>query len=336
MAKTPAAKHGPTVPPFVVIFGDEEYQKLNALAKARDELLPPNVDRGLALCEYDGSKDPENGGPQLAGVMDDLCTLPFLADRRVVIVRDADKFVSAHRERLERYAANPSPTGTLVLVCRSFMKTTRLYKSVAAGGRVIECKKLSGRAVVDFVMERFAAAQKRVDYAVAQRLADMIGNEQGTLAGEIEKLSLYAVDRPVVTMADVDALVGQSREEKIFAVMDAAAAGKIRDALSLWHQTLETDKAAAFKAVGGIAFVLRKWLTAQNMRAAGLPVPTIAPKVMMWGRERELESLLGRLNVTRIQRLLAALAELDAQAKSGGRSIEMGVEALLIEVAGAA
>lgn len=333
MNKISAGKTGRAAPSFVVIFGDEEYQKLNALAKVRDELLPPEVDRGLALCEYDGARDVENGGPQLATVMDDLCTLPFLADRRVVIVRDADKFVSACRERLERYAANPSPTGTLVLVCRSFPKTTRLYKAVTAGGRVVECKKLSSRAVADFVMEQFAVSGKRVDFNIAQRLAEMIGNEQGTLVGEIEKLCLYAIDRPTVTMADVDALVGQSREEKIFAVMDAAAAGKPREALALWHQTLETDKAAAFKAVGGIAFVLRKWLAAQNMRAAGLPVPAIAPKVMMWGRERELEALLRRVPATRIQGLLAALAELDAQAKSGGRSIEMGVEALLIEVA---
>lgn len=335
MAKKPAA--GPAkAPPVVVIFGDEEYQKSRALVATRNDLLPPSVDPSLALSEYDGSRDEENGGPDYAAVADDLGTLPFLTDRRVVVIRDADRFISAHRERLERYLAGPSPTGTLVLVCRSFPKTTRLYKAAVAIGRIVECKKLSGRSVIDFITEQVAANGKRIEYPTAARLAELIGNEQGTLAGEVEKLCLYAMDRSSVTSEDVDALVGHSREEKIFAAMDAAAAGAVRSALTLWNQVLETDRAAAFKAVGGIAFVLRKWQTAHNLRAAGLNAAAIAPKVMMWGRESELEALLGRLSPVRIQQFIAALAELDAQAKSGARSIETGVEALLIEIADAA
>jgi DNA polymerase-3 subunit delta len=335
MAKKPAPGQV-KAPPVVVIFGDEEYQKSRALVATRNELLPPPVDPGLALSEYDGSRDEETGGPAYAAIADDLATLPFLTDRRVVVIRDADRFISAHRERLERYFAAPSPTGTLVLVCRSFPKTTRLYKAAAAIGRLVECKRLSGRSVIDFVTEQFAASGKRIDYPTAARLAELIGNEQAALAGEVEKLCLYASNRSTITAADVDDLVGQSREEKIFAAMDAAAAGAADVALTLWNQVLETDRAAAFKAVGGIAFVLRKWQTAHNLRAAGLSAAAIAPKVMMWGRESELDALLCRLDPTRIQQFIAALAELDAQAKSGARSIETGVEALLIEIADAA
>ena len=230
----------------------------------------------------------------------------------------------------------PSPTGTLILVCRSFRKSTRLYKAVEPVGRLIECKKLGTAGALNFVTAQVAAAGKRIDAATAARLVELIGNEQGTLAGEVEKLCLYVCERPQITSADIDVLVGQSREEKIFAVMDAAAAGATRQALELWNQVLETDKAGAFKAVGGIAFVLRKWLAAHNLRAAGLPIGAIAPKVNMWGKDRELESLLRRLPRGQIQRLIAALADLDAQAKSGGRSIETGVEALLIEIGEAA
>lgn len=321
-------------PSVVVIFGDEEYQKSKALQQTLDALLPPQVDRALALCEYDGSRSEEQGGAGLATVMDDLATLPFLAERRVVVIRDADKFVTAQRERLERYVQSPSPTGTLILLCRSFPKTTRLYKATAlAGGQVLECKKLTTRGLLDFVIAEARARGKRMDLGVAARLVELIGQEQGILAAEVEKLSLYAHDRPAITADDVSDLVGLTREEKIFAVMDSAATGRLPEALQLWHNVVATDPAAVFKAVGGMAYVLRRWLTAHRMLADGLPVRAIAPKLRMGGREHELDSLLRRLPPARLRRILATIARLDSQAKVGAQSIETGIEALLLEVA---
>ncbi|MBU0638507.1 MAG: DNA polymerase III subunit delta [Planctomycetes bacterium] len=321
-------------PPIVAVFGDEEFRKAAALQQALDALLPPEVDRALALCTYDGSQNEDQGGPAWASVMDDLATLPFLSERRVVVIREADKFISACRERLERYLAAPAPTGTLILECRSLPRNTRLYKAIqAAGGRVCECKKLVGRALIDFVVGEAHARKKNIDHAVAARIVELTGSEQGMLSAEIEKLALYAADRPAITDQDVADLVGQSREEKIFPVMDAAAAGRLSHALRLWHQVLATDPAAIYKALGGIAFVLRKWLTAHQLVDQGLSTRAIAPKVMMYGRERELDALLRRLSRQRLGRLLASIAELDSQAKVGTRSIETGIEKVLTEVA---
>ncbi len=333
MSKSRSAQRG--LPPVAVIFGDEEFQKTEALRQLLDELLPAEVDRGMALCEYDGTQTEELGGPSLAAVMDDLRTLPFLADRRVVVVREADKFITAHRPQLERYCQAPAERGVLVLCCRSFPKTTKLYKSVAAvGGRLIECKKLSARGLLEFVRDQARKWGKQMDPAVAARLLDLVGSDQGLLASEVEKLCLYAAARRSITLEDLSELVGLSREEKVFAVMDAAGAGRPDQALRLWHQVTTTDPAAVYKAAGGIAFKLRSWLNAHQLIEQGLPLSAVAPKVMMWRRERELGAILRRLPPTRIKRTLAALAELDAQAKSGARSIDNGVEALLLDLAG--
>ena len=326
------AKSSP--PPVVVIFGAEEHGKSVALRATLNELLPPEVERALALSEYDGERAEDDGGPSLAAVMDDLRTAPFLADRRVVVVREADKFVTAAREPLEAYAQAPAPTATLILCLKSFPKTTRLYKSVdASGGRLIECRALNQRGLIDFVIAEARARGKALDASVAESLVALVGPEQGALAGEVEKLALFAADARAITREHVAALVGLSREERIFAVLDAAALGQTERALELWRNTLATDPAAAFKATGGVAFVLRRWLAAHEMRAAGEPVHEIAPRVMMWRRAAELQRLLDRLPAARLKRMLARLAELDAQAKVGERSIEHGVEALLIQIA---
>lgn len=321
-------------PPVVVVFGDEGYQKTAALQRTLDTLLPPEADRAMALCAYDGTQSVEQGGPDFAAVMDDLATMPLLAPRRVVLVREADGFVSEYRSRLEKYLTAPSPTGTLILECRSFPKNTRLHKLVAeCGGRLHECKKLSGRALAGFVLAEAQTRGKRIEPEAAGRLCELIGSDQGALAGEVEKLTLYAADRPAITAEDVRDLVGQSREEKVFAALDAAGAGRATEALALWHQVLATDPAAVYRTVGGVAYVLRRWLAAHRMLAEGLSIHSIAPKVMMWGRERDLETILRRLPPRLVKRLLTAVGELDSQAKSGTRSIETGVEALLLQVA---
>lgn len=334
MAKSSKAPKTPKTPPIAIIYGDDEHQKETTLTQVLDELLPPDVDRALAFTSYDASQKESQGGPSIVGVLEDLRTLPFLADRRVVLVREADAFITAHRERLEEYVAAPAPTGVLVLACRSFPKTTRLYKAAdAAGAAIHECKKLFGRALVEFVVAQARESDKRFDAGAAQRLVDLVGQDTGILAGEVEKLCLYVADRATITNNDVSDLVGQSREEKIFAVADAAAIGKLPDALRLWQQVLETDPAAAFRAVGGLAFVVRRWLGAHQMLAEGASVRSIAPRMMMWGREQELETLLRRQPPSRLRRALAAIADLDSQAKSGGRSIERGIESFLIRLA---
>lgn len=284
-----------------------------------DRCLPPEVDRSLALATYDATQAEEQGGPTLAGVIEDLTTLPFLADRRVVLIRDADTFITAHREALERYAGKPAATGVLILACRSFPKTTKLYKAIEPIGLVVECKGLRGRSLIEFALETARTHQKRMDSATAEALVALIGEDTGVLAAEIEKLATYAAERPAITSDDVASLVGQTREEKIFAVMDAAASGDVTGALRLWQQTLATDPDASYRAVGGVAWVMRQWITAKES-----------------GGGRSWRPAPARLSARSIRRALAAVADLDSQAKTGLRSIETGVEMILVRLAKAA
>lgn len=326
MAKNPRT-------PIIVIFGEERERKRRALVGAMNELLPPEVDRGMALSEYDGSRTEEQGGPSFAVVADDLRTLPFLADRRVVVIRDADPFIQRCREYLERYLAGPSSTGTLILECRSFPKTTRLYKAVnAVGGRMEECKKLWPRDATDFVLSEARRLEKRFDPAAAGRLVDLVGTDQGILSNEVEKLALFVGSRPLITDRDLSELVGQSREEKIFAVMDAALGGDGREALRRWRHVLSTDPSGAYKAIGGMAYSVRSRLAAHALIAGGEPLNEVARKVNMWNRGAELSRQLRRCPPRRLERLLNDMAELDSKAKSGLRSMELGVEALLVGV----
>ena len=95
--------------PVYALVGDEDFLK----RRCRDAIIALAVgkdgDADFAVSTYTGDK------LDFSTVRNDLDTPSFLSPVRVVVVDQADPFVSEHRESLERYAAAPSKVGVLVL-----------------------------------------------------------------------------------------------------------------------------------------------------------------------------------------------------------------------------
>src|SRR5258707_318798 len=117
--------------PIYVLAGDERFLKRLAQAKIQALVLGENADEfGRTVYEGDSA--------EWASVRDELDTLPFASTRRLVVVQDADPFVTRYRDKLEKYVERPSGTGVLVLDVKSLPKTTRLAKAMPEAG-LIEC-----------------------------------------------------------------------------------------------------------------------------------------------------------------------------------------------------
>jgi DNA polymerase III delta subunit len=118
-------------------------------------------------------------------------------------------------------------------------------------------------------------------------------------------------DSKSIGSGDVGELVGFHREEKIFGMIDAAERRDLAGAMNLWQQVLATDRAAPFRAVGGLAWALRRLIEQRGMQHGG-------------GR--------GRFNATVLQRQLARLADVDQAAKTGRSTVESAVERFIVEL----
>ena len=115
--------------PVYVLSGDEDFLK----RRCRDAIIALTVgdaDPTFAVSAYPGEK------LDFSTVRNDLDTLPFLAPARVVVVEQADPFVTEHRPALERYVENPSKVGVLVLDVKSFPETTKLAKALPDAAKV--------------------------------------------------------------------------------------------------------------------------------------------------------------------------------------------------------
>lgn len=270
-------------------------------------------------------------GPEvtISDVLDEVRTLSLLGDRRIVVVDEADSFISANREILERYCTNPSPDGTLIFLCQSMPKNTRLYRIIAKHGTVISCDPPKGRAVNAWIVACAEQYNRRLSPAVAQRLRDHLGDDVGRLDSEIAKLTTYVGDRKTISAADIDALTGMHREEKVFAVTDAISSGDTATALSQWEQVLATDRAAPARAIAGLAWGIRRLLQARRDWETGTPIYALSKR--MFTDPAVLEKRLKRLNVIQLEQQLQDLLTADLAIKTGMSTIESVIEKFIVK-----
>src|SRR5262245_19482808 len=116
------AAANPKRQPVYELSGDEDFLK----HLARDKIIATalgDADADFAVAAYAGEK------LDFSTIRNELDTLPFLAPCRIVVVDNADPFVTEHRPSLEQYATKPSAVGVLILDVKTFPETTKLAKA---------------------------------------------------------------------------------------------------------------------------------------------------------------------------------------------------------------
>lgn len=212
--------------PIYVVYGDDPFLRRESVRRAvREEL--PGEDADVGVARYEGAS------AKLADVIDELRTLPFFSKRRVVLVDDADTFVTAHRKELETYVDAPSRSGSLILVVKSWPSATRLAKSAATVGLAIECKE-PGEAELLKWLPTYATGQgAKLGLDAAKLLLELVGPELGLLTAEIDKLAIATAHVGEIRREDVARFVEAGRIEEIWDVVNAAAEGRGVEAVKL-------------------------------------------------------------------------------------------------------
>jgi len=289
------------VKPVYVLHGSDDF----LLVEYRRRIVSGIIglaDPQTAVSRFDASAS-------LADVLDELRTLPFLAPRRVVIVSDADAFVSAYREALEKYLSSPSATSSLILIVSSWPKNTRLAKLVAKIGEATDCSAPGARDLLGWLVKAAGKRGKKIDPAAAQLLLEWRGADLAGLNGEVEKLSIYVGDRPEISAQDAAALVTATAGPEAFALTNSITAGDTAGALKALAGSV-TQRGEEFKTLGVIAWHLRRAMHVQQLLAKGISGAQACRSARVFGRHGEFLAMLKRRPLSILQddfrRLLAA------------------------------
>jgi len=245
--------------PVCAVFGDESFLRRQAILCLRGAVL--GGDEGdFSFNTFEGR------GALFRDVHEVLSTVAMFGDgRRLVVVDDADEFVTRCRAQLENYVARPSRNGVLVLDLNSLPGNTRLYKSIAASGRLIECKAPTPARLGKWISEWGKQHHHIVlPPPAAETLIELIGPELGLLDQELAKLALMADNDHKITPELVGRAVGGWRTKTTWEMLDAALDGNVREAMLQLDRLLASGE-QPIGLLGQISASLRRFAVATRL-----------------------------------------------------------------------
>lgn len=254
--KTPAAPPG-----FCVVFGDEPFLKRLVLTELRHRVLGAEESDGeFALTTFEGDT------AEAREVFDCLSTMSlFGGGQRLVIVEDADEFVSKNRPRLEEYADHPIAGSVLVLEVSTWASNTKLYKKAENVGLPVNCAAPAPAALLKWLIARTKQPhQAKLERDAAELLVETVGPQMGLLDQELAKLASAAGLQGTITSQMVNDLVGGWRAKTTWDMLDAAAEGKAADALVQLDRLLLSGE-APIALLAQIGSTLRRFAAATRL-----------------------------------------------------------------------
>ncbi|HUW19976.1 MAG TPA: DNA polymerase III subunit delta [Sedimentisphaerales bacterium] len=319
---------------------DKKWAPIYVIAGKDDALVNAECDKLLGrLLEPEqratGLFNVEPKEVELVDIFDELRTLPFLADKRVVLVRGADKFISENREPLEDYFDKPSPTGILILTASSWEGRTKLAKKLTKVGKLISITQPKPWQLPERLV-RYArdAHDKNLTKEAAELLIELTGDELGRLYGEIDKLAVFANEQKTITASHVESLIGHNRFFNAFAVIDAVAAGSVAQAVDRLRTMFAEDKSTEYTVVGAFAYHFRRMFNAKLLLQEGRhSTDEIANRLRIYGDRDRFFSQLRRMPLKKIGDVLQQLADIDYAIKTGRTKAQVAIEQLVLKLA---
>lgn len=307
--------------PVYALIGSDALMQQEALAAILRE-LPPDAQRS----DYDGET------AELAQILDELRSFALFGSGKVVVVRNAEQFVSRFRSQMEEYVSKPSESATLVLRFSSLPSNQRIYKLIVKVGKIQSCappKDLAG-----WIVERGRSVHGlSIAPSAARFLADLIGDQLGRIDSELAKLALVCESKKIGEDQIAGAVVFQ-REREMWDLTNALAAGDPAEAVSRWRQLVQGDSSAQFRAVTWLCIWLENVRKALAMLKRGQDAWTIGQALRIWPREQaqRFVQTVSSLGAPGLARAVDLLAQIDYQTKTGVGEAAENVERFLLSL----
>jgi DNA polymerase-3 subunit delta len=217
--------------PAYLFVGDDDFRKNEALTR----LLESAVDPATRDFNLEMRRGSEIGAEALGSI---LGTPPMLAERRVVVVRDAAALKKDAKTVAEKYLDAPSPDVILVLLQGAGEKADPRFEKATA----VVFEPIAGPRLAKWIAQRAETAfHASIDPAAVDLLQASVGNDLSQLNVELEKLASYVNGKPIDEAA-VSAIVGLRREETLPALLDAIGDRNAAESLRILPGLLQQPK----------------------------------------------------------------------------------------------
>ena len=212
-----------------LLYGEEAYLKKQYKDKLTKAMLPESDTVNYAYYEGKGTNPAE--------LIDLAETMPFFADRRLIVVENSGFFKNATPE-LADYIKNMPETACFLFVESEVDKRGKMYKSVKDKGRAVEMGRQDEKTLLYWLAGMVKKEGKQIKESTARYLVAKTGTDMENLEKEMEKLFSYTLGQTEITVQDVDEICTTQITNKIFDMVEAVATKQQKRALHYYYDLL--------------------------------------------------------------------------------------------------
>ena len=256
-----AAVKAGNIAPLYLLEGTEEYIKQQALMRLYEKVLPAGLEQ-MNLTEL--------VNPDANTLIAAAETLPFMGEKRVVVVRDCDLLTPGKKQENENkaeallsYVEQVSPSTCLIFVVKGKADgRKKLYSHLKKAGAVVDFSPMDDAECSQWAQRSMRVLGKQLSPGMAAQLVFTVGRDAALLKQEMDKLANYLGDREAVSAADIEAVCTKSLECTVFQMVDAQVAGNYGEAFTLLNSMVRNGESR----MGILSMLLRQYRILYHMR----------------------------------------------------------------------
>lgn len=304
-----------------LLYGEEAYLR----RQYRDRLKQAMAAEGDTMnYSYLEGKDISVGA-----VVDLAETLPFFADRRVIVIENSGLFKHGG-EQLAVYLASPAETAYFVFVETEIDKRSKLFKTVSSKGTAVEFPVQSEATLKKWVLGIIRREGKQITEPALNYFLEKTGTDMENIRKELEKLMCYCMGKEAVKEEDIEEICTKRISSHIFDMINAIADKKQKKALDLYYDLLAL-KEPPMRILFLITRQFNLLLQVKELKAKGLDNKSIGAKISLPPFiAGKYAAQAAKFRVSDLRIALEACVETEESVKTGKINDSMGVELLII------
>lgn len=305
-----------------LLTGEETYLRNQYRKKLREALLDPEDTMNAASFEGKGINPKE--------IIDLAETMPFFADRRVILIDDSGFAKNACPELADYVPEIPEST-CIILTESEVDKRGRLYKAIKNTGRVVEFKRQDERTLARWVLGTLKKEGKNITEETMHAFLGRTGSDMENIEKELEKLLCYTIGRDVVTMEDVEAICTEQTENRIFDMVQAITEKDQKKALDLYADLLAM-KEPPMRILFLITRQFNQLLQLKSLAGQGLDKSELAKKAgvppFALGK---YQAQCRKFTVAQLRKAVEDCVDTEERVKTGQMGDQISVELLIVK-----
>lgn len=306
-----------------LLYGEEAYLRKQYKEKLKAALC---ADGDTMNVHYYEGKD-----VNVPQVIDLAETLPFLAERRVILIENSGLFKSSG-EAIAEYLKAPCETTYFVFVEAEVDKRSKLYKAVAGLGSCVEFGVQDEETLKRWILGLIKKEGKQITSQGLSYLIAKTGTDMENIRMELEKLFCYCLEKEAILPEDIDAVCVTRISSHIFDMINAIADQNQKKALDLYYELLAL-KEPPMRILFLIARQCNMLLQVKELKKKGYDNKKIGEKIGLPGFVAgKYVAQAAKFKTAELRRALERCVEAEEAVKTGRMNDVMSVEILIVSV----